>query len=420
MLRDSTLENATRKPGGTVPGPVNTYIVANRLPVEYHAVAGWRRSPGGLVSAVQPALQDLSAVWVGWRGSPTPEDGSGHKPTRPPPTATISVIEVPLSEWEVRHFYDGACNAAFWPLYHGAIVAPVFRDEEFAVYREINRRFAASVAASAPHGATVWVHDYQLQLVPALLRETRPDLRIGFFLHVPFPVAADFAAMPWKDSVLHGLLGADLIGFQTAASAGNFLEAACLGGTARRDGQRLLLSTGAGTRSVKVATFPVGPDSAHFSSLAATPAAREQAAQIRADFGSPELVLLGIDRLDYTKAIDLRIQAVASLLKSDEFRERDIQFIQVAVPSRSDLAAYRQYRIAVEEALQSANTELASLGLRPIHCVNEGLPVEQVVALYVAADVMLVTSTADGMNLVDWPGQKSPIEGSQRLVDVRI
>lgn len=399
-LRNRAIETPVLETRETLARIASTFIVANRLPVEYHAVAGWRTSPGGLVSALEPAMQDLDAVWVGWRGSPSLEDGRGPRPTRPPSTANIAILEIPMTQLEVSHFYDGVCNAAFWPLYHNAVVSPVYRDEEFEVYRTINQRFSDSVAASAPDGALVWVHDYQLQLVPAMLRSARPDLRIGFFLHVPFPSAADFEALPWKESVLEGLLGADLIGFQTALSAERFVAEACLRMRARQEGRNVVLQEPAGPRRVAVDAFPIGPDARRFSGLSATPAVRESAARIRADFGAPELILLGVDRLDYTKGIELRIRAFAELHKSEEFRGRDIQFIQVAMPSRSELAAYQQLRIRVGETLHSANAELAALGLRPIHYVYEALPIEQVVALYAAADVMLVTSLADGMNLV--------------------
>lgn len=394
----------------------STFIVANRLPVEYHAVAGWRTSPGGLVSALEPAMRDLNAVWVGWRGSASGDDAPGPWLSRRPETASIGFLEIPLTQQEVTEFYDGACNAAFWPLYHDAVIDPVFRDEEFDTYRKINRRFADCVSARAPEGAQVWVHDYQLQLVPALLRKARPDLRIGFFLHVPFPAAADFSSLPWKEDVIDGLLGADVIGFQTATSAARFIEEACRRGPANVDGQNLVLHEPAGPRRVAVDVFPVGPDSGRFSALSATPAVREAAALIRADFGEPELILLGVDRLDYTKGIDLRIRAVAELLRSEEFRGRDIQFIQVAMPSRSNLPAYQRLRMEVEETLQSANNDLLACGLRPIHYVNAALPTERVIALYVAADIMLVTSLADGMNLVSKEFVACRRDGSGRLV----
>jgi trehalose 6-phosphate synthase len=326
------------------------------------------------------------------------------------------MIEIPLNQSEVSCFYDGVCNSAFWPLYHDSVTSPIFRDDDFEVYHRINQRFASCVASNAPHGALVWVHDYQLQLVPALLRAMRPDVSIGFFLHVPFPAAAEFDMLPWKDSVLRGLIGADLIGFQTASSAGHFIEEACRRLPATRSDQGLVLEDSKGSRGVTVDVFPIGPDTGRFSALAATPAVREAAVTIRANFGSQELILLGVDRLDYTKGIDLRIRAVTDMLKSSEFRDRNIQFIQVAVPSRSELAVYQQLRVKVEETLRQANEELAALGLLPIHYIYETLAVEQVVALYLAADIMLVTSLADGMNLVSKEYVTCREDGTGRLV----
>ncbi len=398
------------------PNTSNTYIVANRLPVEYHAVSGWRSSPGGLVSALEPALQNQKVVWVGWRGSPVSEDSHGPKSTRPPPTANIAIMEVPMTQWEVSNFYDGICNAGFWPLYHDAVIEPVFRQDEFEVYRLINQRFSDSVARHAPNGAVVWVHDYHLQLVPSMLREVRPDLRIGFFLHVPFPSVAEFDKLPWKTKVLRGLLGADLIGFQTSEFAERFIQEACRCSTVKRNGDRILVQDAQGERSIQVGVFPVGPDAQRLSEMASLPATCDSAATIRADFDAPELILLGVDRLDYTKGIDTRIRAVAQLLMSDEFKQRDILFIQVAMPSRSDLAAYQQIHVAVEQALRLANTELVAQGLRAIHCIYEALPTEQIVALFVAADVMIVTSLADGMNLVSKEFVACCNEGRGRLV----
>ncbi len=394
----------------------STFIVANRLPFEYHVETGWRTSPGGLVSALEPALRDIGAVWVGWRGTTIPKDSSDPNSLNPPRTTNIDVMEIPMTQQEVTYFYDGACNGAFWPLYHNAIIDPVFHDDEFGVYRRINQRFADCVASSAPHGAHVWVHDYQLQLLPAMLRAARPDLRIGFFLHIPFPESANFDALPWKESILHGLLGADLIGFQTTASAELFINEACQRMSAKRNNRSIFLHEPSGVRCVRVDVFPVGPDAERLSTLAATPTLRDAAAKIRSDYNAPEMVLLGVDRLDYTKGIDLRIRAVTDLLKSDEFKGHDIQFIQIAVPSRSDLVTYQRLRVTVEETLRAANTELVALGLRPIQYIYETLPTEEIVALYVAADVMLVTSLADGMNLVSKEFVACHQDGNGRLV----
>lgn len=402
-----------RKPPHDVP---RTFIVANRLPVEHHPLKGWQASPGGLVSALKPALNETPAVWVGWRGCPSAEDPQAPLPTLPPQSANVTLMEIPMNGHEVKDFYDGVCNGMFWPLYHEASIAPTFSDDALEVYGRINQRFADCVATQAPLNAIIWVHDYHLQLVPQMLRKLRPDLRIGFFLHVPFPAAEEFQTLPWKESVLHGLLGADLIGFQTQTSAQRFIDAACQHLNARTDGQHLLLTDAAGRRPIKVGVFPVGPDAQKFASLAATRPLQAAAAKIRTDVQSPELVLLGIDRLDYTKGIDLRIRAVKNLLVSEAFKGRDIQFIQVAMPSRTELATYQQLRVDIDQALQRANDELVSRGLRPMVFQFEALTSQQVTALFVAADIMLVTSLADGMNLVCKEFIACKESGSGRLV----
>ena len=377
-----------------------TFNVANRLPVEYHSSGIWKTAPGGLVSAMTPALHDLGAVWVGWSGA---ADGTGPREVRPalPEGPThFRFIEVTMTPAEVVRYYDGYCNAALWPLYHGAIVAPVFRDEDYQAYREINRRFAHCVAAQAPRDACVWVHDYHLQLVPQLLRDLRPDLRIGFFLHVPFPSWEDFRTLPGGDALLEGLLGADLIGFQTAQSVDRFLTAVGHLPEVRQDGACVDVPAGAGRRSITVRAFPIGAPASLYDQAATTPAIQNAAASIRAECGEPELLILGVDRLDYTKGIERRLKAVGAVLSSPEFRHRRIRCIQLAAPSRTALRAYQALRRTVEHTLHTVNAELAALGVQPIHYVYEQRTTDEIRALYVAADVMLVTSIADGMNLV--------------------
>jgi len=393
-----------------------TIIVANRLPAEYHPVTGWRPSPGGLVNALEPALSRTQATWVGWGGHPAPEDGHGQHPAHPPLAADGRIVEIPMSRSEMADHYEGFCNGALWPLYHDSVVPPVYRAHEFAAFQRIDRRFADRVAAIAPAGAAVWVNDYHLQLVPAMLREERPDLRIGFFLHVPFPTPDAFASLPWGDAILDGILGADLVGFQTPDAVRRFLD------TVRRrpgvavDGQRVTFDAPSGRRTITVGAYPVGPWAQRFADLADTPRTRLAAERIRTDFGDPDVLLLGVDRLDYTKGIERRIRAVADVVTSAGRDGRDIQFIQVAMPSRTGLPAYRQLRDAVEETLGAVNADLVGRGLRPIHYISEALPVEQVVALYVAADVMVVTPLADGMNLVSKEFVAARTHGDGRLV----
>ena len=206
-------------------GDYDFVVVSNRLPVDRAPEAeaegddGWRRSPGGLVTALAPVMEKTDGAWVGWPGAPDEEiDAFSHDNMR--------LIPVTLSNSEVELYYEGFSNATLWPLYHDVIAPPEFHRAWWDAYRSINQRFAEAAANSAAQGATVWVQDYQLQLVPRYLRQSRPDLRIGFFNHIPFPPPEIFAQLPWRRSIIDGLLGADLIGFQRPNDAANFLRSA--------------------------------------------------------------------------------------------------------------------------------------------------------------------------------------------------
>ena len=219
---------ATRKAAagaGELPGPAGDYgfvVVASRLPVdrveEPDGTSEWRRSPGGLVTALEPVMRAANGVWIGWPGSAGPALGSFEADGLP-------LVGVGLSEDEVTDFYEGFCNATLWPLYHDVIVPPVFHRPWWESYVVVNQRFARAAAEQAAAGATVWVNDYQLQLVPAMLRAIRADVRIGFFNHIPFPGYEIFAQLPWRRQVIDGLLGADLMGFQRHSDTTNFLRA---------------------------------------------------------------------------------------------------------------------------------------------------------------------------------------------------
>ncbi len=197
-------------------------VVASRLPVDRaegpDGEEEWRPSPGGLVTALEPVMREAGGVWIGWSGdagpAPGPFDADG-----------LHLVGIGLSETEVRYYYEGFCNATLWPLYHDVIARPQFHRRWWEAYVTVNRRFAQAAAEQAAPGATVWVHDYQLQLVPRMLRELRSDVRIGFFNHIPFPGYEIFAQLPWRRQVVLGLLGADLLGFQRRADATNFLRA---------------------------------------------------------------------------------------------------------------------------------------------------------------------------------------------------
>ena len=385
----------------TVAGPTFDLVVAaNRLPVDFvvdaHGEGTWQRSPGGLVSAMEGAMADRDAAWVGWAGEPGPAPA-------PFQHGRLLVRPVGLSSEEVEDYYEGFSNDTLWPIYHDVIVQARFHRQWWTAYRGINRRFAHAIAEVAAVGATVWVHDYHLQLVPAVLREIRPDLRIGWFNHIPFPPVELFAQLPWRGALLEGLLGADFLGFQRTADAENF----------RRSCRRLLgLSTKGHTvtftspgqdsrrRRVRATAIPISVDFRGLSALAGTPRIRARAAEIRSSLGDPEILMLGVDRLDYTKGIRHRLKAYGELLRDNALTPPGVTLMQVAMPTRERVAAYRELRDEVERTVGQINGEYEVLGSTPIHYLRRSYPLEEMVAMYLAADIMLVTPLRDGMNLV--------------------
>lgn len=397
-------------------------IVANRLPVE--AVidgAGnteWKISPGGLVAAVEPIFRDRKGIWIGWNGHyVNPDD----PPLPPMPeldeTRNYRLAEVPLKRSDVELYYDGFSNAALWPLYHDAIATPVYHRHQFDAYRRVNMLFAQAAARAAAPGATVWVHDYQLQLVPAMLRSLRPDLRIGFFLHIPFPAPDLFLQLPWRRPIVLGMLGADLVGFQTTGGARNFLAVTerLLGWPAKGDVVEVPGVHG-GRRDAKVGAFAVSIDVERIDRLARSPETAERSAKLRADLGSPRTVLLGVDRLDYTKGIDVRMRAYTELLTEKRLDPTETVLVQVATPSRENVDEYQRIRDDVELIVGHANGSLGQIGAPAIHYVRNSLPLEELVALYRTADIMLVTPLRDGMNLVCKEYVASRVDGDGALV----
>jgi alpha,alpha-trehalose-phosphate synthase [UDP-forming] len=307
---------------------------------------------------------------------------------------------VRLSEEEIADYYEGFSNDTLWPLSHDVISPPEYHRHWWDAYRRVNRRFAEAAADTASPGAVVWVHDYQLQLVPKLLRELRPDVRIGYFHHIPFPPLEIFAQLPWRRQVVEGLLGADLVGFQRTGDAANFIRVVRRFTDLTTRGT-VVTVTGPGTeRQVRAAAFPISIDSARFDSLARTPAVRARAKEIRADLGNPAVVLLGVDRLDYTKGIRHRIKAYGELLAEGRLHVPEVALVQVASPSRQNVEAYQQLRQEVEILVGRINGDFGRIGSSAVYYLHHSYPQEEMAALYLAADVMLVTSLRDGMNLV--------------------
>ncbi|HEY0216573.1 MAG TPA: trehalose-6-phosphate synthase [Cellulomonas sp.] len=374
-------------------------VVANRLPVDVtlddDGNPSWTRSPGGLVTALEPVVQGSDGAWVGW-------GGSADLDLEPFDADDMRLVPVPLSEDELTDYYEGFSNDTLWPLYHDVIQPPTFHRQWWDVYQRVNRRFAEAAAAQAAPGATIWVHDYQLQLVPKFVRELRPDVRIGYFHHIPFPPLEIFAQLPWRLQVIEGLLGADLIGFQRGGDAANFVRIVRRLTDLTTRGQMITLTgkDGQVQRHVRAASFPISIDSKAFDAMARTPEVQQRAREIRAELGDPKILLLGVDRLDYTKGIRHRIKAFGELLADGGMKVGDATLVQVASPSRENVGAYQQLREDVEGLVGRINGEFGELGHAAVHYLHHSYPMEEMAAMYLAADVMLVTALRDGMNLV--------------------
>jgi trehalose 6-phosphate synthase len=385
-------------------------VVANRLPVDEVITEegrSWRRSPGGLVTALHPVLVEHEGAWIGWSGGiATDEEVAsfirGERPAvvgedgEPLKVDGVELHPVPLSSHEIERYYEGFSNASLWPLYHDAIETPVYKRSWWDSYLRVNERFAAETARVADHGATVWVQDYQLQLVPSILRRMRPDLCIGFFLHIPFPPVELFMQLPRRVEILYGLLGADLVGFQRPLGAQNFLRLTrhILGLRSRGN---VIDVDG---REVRADAFPISIDVGEIEGLALSPLVRQRAERIRVELGEPKTVILGVDRLDYTKGIESRIKAFRELLADGRLSVPETVMVQVATPSRERVERYQSLRIDVEREVGRINGDYGRVGVPAVHYLHQSYNRSELVALFCAADVMMVTPLRDGMNLV--------------------
>lgn len=350
-----------------------------------------------------PILQQRQGSWVGWTGvadfapEPFTHDGIDQRP-------------VQLSQGDLDGYYYGFCNGTLWPLYHDALRTPQYHRHWWGPYRDVNRRFAEETARALDPGDVAWIQDYQLQLVPGMLRELRDGVTIGFYLHIPFPPVELFARLPWRREVLEGLLGADVIAFQTRLGRHNF--ARCARRFAGAEGGTRQLRVG--DRTVRLKTAPISIDSKKFNEAAKLPSVQDLAARLRDELGPERTVVLGVDRLDYTKGIDVRLRAFETLLESHA--ANDLVFVQVAVPSREEVGDYSTMRNEIEQIVGRINGDHARPGHVPVHYLYRSLPFEELVAYYTAADVMTVTPLRDGLNLVAKEYVASRVGGEGVLV----
>ncbi len=383
---------------GLAPGAGRVLLVSNRLPVTVVRRGGAlavERSVGGLATGLAGPHARSGGVWIGWPGLLDDVDAT-ERAALGGQLSALRAAPVELSAAEVEVFYDHVSNAVLWPVFHDRLDRVPLAVEGWEVYEAVNARFADAVAEQYRPGDLVWVHDYQLLRLPALLRARLPAARIGFFLHIPFPNPDAFAVLPTRRWLLEGVLGADVVGFHTVAYREHF-RAAVRRFAAPDEAPGRADVPHVGGRPVRLGVFPMGVDAA---ALAERAAAREVTAATL-EMRAPKLrLLVGVDRLDYSKGIPRRLLAFEQLLvRHPEWRGR-VRLVQVAVPSRVGVAEYQQFREQLDALVGRINGAFATPTWTPIHYLYRGVDETTLLALYRAADVMLVTPVRDGMNLV--------------------
>jgi trehalose 6-phosphate synthase/phosphatase len=368
-------------------------IASNRLPVTLiedgdRVCVG--KSGGGLATGLRHVQRRCNAKWIGWTGLPQ-EPRRSIRFDVDEQLRRGRMVPVHLTRRDVTRFYNGFCNGVLWPLLHD-VVPPTSDADDWETYQSVNARFADAIARELEFGDLVWVHDYHLMLVPRLVRERCPGARIAFFLHTPFPEPESFAQLPHAAALLDGLVGADTIGLHTDEYVQRFIAA--VDATHHNRTRHHVIHDR--RRPVVVFASPMSIDADEFRAMAGQPSVTEEALRQRG--GGP--LFVGIDRLDYTKGIDERLRAFERLLEHDSALVGRARLIQIAVPTREVVSAYRRVRGEVEETVRRINARWATAAWMPIDYRYTSIDQTSLVALYRAADVMLVTPIRDGLNLV--------------------
>ena len=379
-------------------------IVANRAPVTVSLKEGQprvRKSTGGLATGVGSLLEQRRAdgeppyLWIGWPGAVV--DGPAKKKTEKKLLSEYGTWPVFLTEENVRLYYEGFCNKTIWPLFHYFPTFATYSDRDWREYKRVNGLFCDAIAANYSPGDVIWIHDYHLMLLPALVRRRLPDSTIGYFLHIPFPSFEVFRLLPrqWRSEILEGLRGADLIGFHTQEYTHNFLRCVLkIAGHAHNLGE--IRCDG---RIVKADTFPMGIDFKKYSNAAEQAAVKKRYQNLRKNLEGVK-VLLSIDRLDYTKGIAARLKSFNDFLETRaEWRDRIVMDI-IVVPSRSRVGEYLRMKREIDNLVGEINGRFGHLGWTPVLYQYRSLSFNELVAHYLLGDVALITPKRDGMNLI--------------------
>jgi trehalose 6-phosphate synthase/phosphatase len=382
-------------------------VVSNRLPIVITRTGSreWETRPGsgGLVTAMGPVLKHRGGLWIGWLGLPESDCPSEGYLRDLVLTGTrqsgYSLQHLHLSRTEVEKYYHGFSNEIIWPLFHDLFSHCNFDRSYWNAYQQVNRKFARIVAGHTDRDDYVWVHDYQLILVARELRRMGLERQLGFFLHIPFPPLDIFLKLPWRFQVLEAFLEYDLIGFQTVRDRRNFIGCVRALQGYRVSGRGYVQTIHIDSRRVLAGVFPISIDYGEFSSFASTPEVAEQAWLVHANFPGMQ-ILLGIDRLDYTKGIIHRLLAFENALARYPGMRRKIVLLQVVVPSRGDVIEYEKLKQEIERTVGEINGRYTEMGWTPVHYIFRALTRRELAAYYRTSEIALVTPLKDGMNLV--------------------
>ncbi|RIV68360.1 bifunctional alpha,alpha-trehalose-phosphate synthase (UDP-forming)/trehalose-phosphatase [Flagellimonas aequoris] len=384
-----------------------TIIISNRLPVQLQISNGTINaipSVGGLATGMKSVHSGSESLWIGWSGLTDEETPPELEDDIDKALAKNGCAKVKLNAGEIDGFYFGFSNRTVWPLFHYFLEYSEFELDFWNTYKAVNQKFADAIIEKSDEDDTIWVHDYQLMLVPQMVREKRPDTTIGFFLHIPFPSYEIFRTLPWREEILEGLLGSDLIGFHTYDYERHFLSSV-----------RRLLGLDVSfneiyldNRVIKVDSFPMGIDYKKFKDAAILHSSKSEGErsdlQMRLDShkaSAPDTkLILSIDRLDYSKGIAKRINAFEYFLnKYPEYKEK-VRLIILAVPSRSNVPQYQLLKKEIDELVGRINGELSTVNWTPIWYFYRSLPFDNLIDLYTSSDIAWLTPLRDGMNLV--------------------
>lgn len=373
-----------------------TIIVSNRLPVKILVEQGkytFKTSEGGLATGLGSIYKNGNNIWIGWPGSII--ESEHQQKEIADQLSPENLFPVFLSQLQVNNFYEGFSNETLWPIFHYMPTYAKFEQDFWKSYVEVNRLFAEAILKNVEDDDTVWVHDYQLLLVPSFLREAKPNMSIGFFNHIPFPSFEIFRLIPWRRELLHGMLGADLIGFHTYDDVRHFLST-----VTRLSGYRSsanVISTE--NRSIVVESFPMGIDDKKFSEAIHNKQVQENISSLKHLFGDTKMILT-IDRLDYSKGILQRLHAFELFLSEQPEFKGKVSLYMIVVPSRDKVSQYKELRDEIDKFVGNLNSRYRTLSWVPVHYFYQSAPFEMLAALYHFAHICLVTPMRDGMNLV--------------------